>query len=292
MNEWDDDYDDEEITPLWRRPLLWVAAVVVLAAIAAVGYVVANRGTSSDVDTTASSTSVTGSAPVGSSPAVVATAVAVSTIATSTTSVAAATSPPTTVVASTTVAPTVAPSTTVAPTVAPSTDAPTTVASPAEVPTYATLPDGSPAPIIAVFGTENVTLTGAVPTQEAKDKLQALAIANSKFPVPVQNLLTIDPSVPPGIGVRVVELTSARFEPNSAEVQGFHALELDRVVSIMNALPTVTALVIGHADQVGTDAQNFKISAERATGGRQLPRLKGDQPVGGSLLARSATPTC
>ena len=32
----------------------------------------------------------------------------------------------------------------------------------------------------------------------------------------------------------------------------------------MNALPNVTALVIGHADQIGTDAQNFKISAERA----------------------------
>ena len=104
-----------------------------------------------------------------------------------------------------------------------------------------------------------------MPSQAAKDKLQALAIANSKFPVPVNNLLTIDPTVPPGIGVRVVELTSARFEPNSAKVQGFHALELDRIVSIMNALPNVTALIIGHADQIGSDAQNFKISAERAT---------------------------
>ena len=32
----------------------------------------------------------------------------------------------------------------------------------------------------------------------------------------------------------------------------------------MNALPNVTALVIGHADQIGSDAQNFKISADRA----------------------------
>jgi outer membrane protein OmpA-like peptidoglycan-associated protein len=90
-------------------------------------------------------------------------------------------------------------------------------------------------------------------------------IAYSKNPVPVNNLLTIDPTVPPNIGVRVVELTSARFEPNSAVVAGFHALELDRIVSVMGALPNISALVIGHADQIGSDAQNFKISAERAT---------------------------
>ena len=33
----------------------------------------------------------------------------------------------------------------------------------------------------------------------------------------------------------------------------------------MNALPNVTALVIGHSDQVGNSASNFKLSADRAS---------------------------
>ncbi|MFT3852350.1 MAG: OmpA family protein [Ilumatobacteraceae bacterium] len=103
-----------------------------------------------------------------------------------------------------------------------------------------------------------------VPSEDAKNKLQALSIANSKFPVPVTNLLTVDPSVPIGIGVRVVELTSSRFPANSSKVEGDHAHELDRIVSVMNALPNVTALIIGHADQIGSQATNFKLSADRA----------------------------
>ena len=118
-----------------------------------------------------------------------------------------------------------------------------------------------------------------MPTQEAKDKLQALAIANSKFPVPVQNLLTIDPTVPIGIGVRVVELTSARFEPNSAKVQGFHALELDRIVSIMNALPNITAMIIGHADQIGVGCAELQDLGRAGRRRRRLPGVQGRQPT-------------
>jgi outer membrane protein OmpA-like peptidoglycan-associated protein len=81
----------------------------------------------------------------------------------------------------------------------------------------------------------------------------------------VENLLTINPSVPRHVGVRVVELTSVRFPEASAQVLPPHALELDRVVSIMNALPNVTALVIGHADQRGSDLTNYEISEERAS---------------------------
>lgn len=145
-----------------------------------------------------------------------------------------------------------------------STAAITAAATPGDV-TYETLPDGSPAPVVALYDVSKITITGAVPDQAAKDRLQILAIANAKpGQDTVENFLTINPSVPRHIGVRVVELTSVRFPEGSAEVLPPHALELDRVVSIMNALPNVTALVIGHADQRGEDLSNYEISEERA----------------------------
>ena len=65
----------------------------------------------------------------------------------------------------------------------------------------------------------------------------------------VDNQLTLNPAVPRNVGVRVLELTSAQFPMASPRFQPTHAAELDRVVTIMNALPRVTTLVIGHADQ-------------------------------------------
>ena len=138
---------------------------------------------------------------------------------------------------------------------------PTTVAA-----AYETLPDGTPAPIIAVFDTNSITLTGAVPDQAAKDRLQGLAVANAKPGQAdvVDNQVTINPAVPRNIGVRVVELTSARFPDGSSEILPPHAAELDRIVTIMNALPNVSALIIGHADQRGDNLANYAISEERA----------------------------
>jgi outer membrane protein OmpA-like peptidoglycan-associated protein len=120
-------------------------------------------------------------------------------------------------------------------------------------------------PIIAVFDAEKITIGGAVPSQAAKDHLAALALANSKFPdVTVENLLTINPNVPTNVGARVIELTSVRFPSGSAEVLPDHAAELDRVARVMAALPHVTVLVIGHADQVGAEGSNFELSEQRA----------------------------
>jgi outer membrane protein OmpA-like peptidoglycan-associated protein len=141
----------------------------------------------------------------------------------------------------------------------------TTVSPTPSGPSYSTLPDGTPEPIVAVFDVETITVSGSVPSQAAKDRLTDLAIANSKFPnAVVHNLLTIDPSVPTSIGVRVIELTSARFPSGSAEILPPHAAELDRVATVMTALPNVTVLVIGHADQMGSEVTNYALSEERA----------------------------
>ena len=145
---------------------------------------------------------------------------------------------------------------------------------------YETVPDGSPAPVVALFDVESITLTGAVPDQAAKDRLQALAIANAKpgQATNVANFVTINPAVPRSVGVRVVELTSVRFPEGSAEVLPPHALELDRAVGIMNALPNITALVIGHADQRGDDLANYALSEQRANAVRNYMAGHGITP--------------
>jgi outer membrane protein OmpA-like peptidoglycan-associated protein len=147
------------------------------------------------------------------------------------------------------------------------TGAPTTTVAPPTGPvTYDTLPDGSPAPVVAVYGADRITITGAVPSLAAKERLEALAIANAKpgQANSIANFLTVNPDVPIGVGVRVVELTSARFPESSALVLPAHGAELNRAVAIMNALPNVTALVIGHADQRGDPQVNYALSEQRA----------------------------
>ena len=103
-----------------------------------------------------------------------------------------------------------------------------------------------------------------MPSQAAADRLTALAVANSKTPAVVIDLLTIDPTVPGGVGIRVVELNSSRFPAGSADVLPAHAAELDRMATVIDTLPNVTVLVIGHADQVGSEENNFAISEQRA----------------------------
>lgn len=132
--------------------------------------------------------------------------------------------------------------------------------------TYETLPDGSPVPIVATFGVDTVTLEGTVPSRAASERLAGLARANSRTPatVEIRNQLAINPDVPISVGVRVIELTSARFPAGSAEVLLAHAAELNRIATVMRALPNVTVLVVGHADQQGDAAANFALSEERA----------------------------
>lgn len=154
----------------------------------------------------------------------------------------------------------------------PSTSAPTAVtttvapAAPATTATsaYSTLPDGTPQPVLVTFDVDTITMSGTVPSRRAAERLAFLAQANSKTPAQVVNMLTIDPNVPIGVGVRVVELTSSRFPEGSAEVVGEHAAELDRVAVVMNAFPNVTLMVVGHADQRGSADSNYRLSELRA----------------------------
>lgn len=130
---------------------------------------------------------------------------------------------------------------------------------------YPTLPDGSPVPVLAIYDGELITLSGSVPTEEAAQRLQVLALANSTVPgAEVASFLTIEPSVPLGVGVRVIEMNSARFPEGSPSISPEHGTQLDRIVAVMSSLPHVTVNVIGHSDQRGDEGTNFELSADRA----------------------------
>jgi OOP family OmpA-OmpF porin len=281
MTEWDDGFDEEPSegggnAPRSRRAVIIAAAAVLVVLLGAViAYTALDKGpaaasgpTSTAVATTTRpQTSSAGTTAARASGAVTNGAAGnpalSSTAAIPTT---AATSPSSTTVPqieTTTAVTTIPPSTTAATTAPVQAVSPTAPAG-GQPPTYSTLPDGTPAPVIVVFDTSLITITGAVGDQATKDRVQALALANSKTPAQVDNFLTIDPTVPSSTGVRVVELTSARFDAGSAKVEGAHARELDRITALMNALPNISVLVIGHADQIGTTAANFQLSAERA----------------------------
>jgi outer membrane protein OmpA-like peptidoglycan-associated protein len=150
---------------------------------------------------------------------------------------------------------------------APTTAAPTTTALPTTTTTTrppAVLPDGSPLPVLVVFNGSTITLAGSVPSAADAAQLVALAEANSKTSASVINHLVVDERVPASVGVRVVEMNAVRFAEGSSTVTADYAPELNRVIALMRAMPWVTAVVIGHADQTGAPAPNLQLSQARA----------------------------
>ena len=130
---------------------------------------------------------------------------------------------------------------------------------------FASLPDGSPVPVVVILDDERVAVTGAVPSLQAREDLLALVAASNQYPAaPFTDELGIDPNVPIGVGVRFLDLNSALFPEESAEILPDHAAQLDRLVALMNAYPNLSAVVVGHADQRGSGEANLLLSRQRA----------------------------
>jgi outer membrane protein OmpA-like peptidoglycan-associated protein len=172
--------------------------------------------------------------------------------------------------------------TTTAPAAAPAPAPPTTAApaAPTGAP-YPTNADGTPAWVVVIFDTNAITINGQVPDQASKDKLTTLATTYAKpgEAATINNNVQINPAMPKSVGVRVVELTSARFPDGSAEIVGDHGAEIDRVVTAMSVLPNTTAIVIGHADQRGNEVSNYVLSAQRAQAVVNYMAFKGIDPT-------------
>ena len=93
------------------------------------------------------------------------------------------------------------------------------------------------------------------------------------------DLITINPDVPIGIGVRVIDTGSSRFDAGSATITPELAAEYDRFIPILEAFPNVSLLIIGHSDQRGSEEQNFTISRNRAQAVNDYVVAKGISPV-------------
>ena len=281
----DNDYDDDDGYGEKRR---WVIPAVGVLAVLAIGFFVWHPRSSDDPNTpesaASSELSASSVASATSTPAAVTDSAPTNSDATTVSGALPATSDPVATDPSSAV---IVASDAAAPTTTAATSTSAAPVAPAQAATYPTLPDGTPAPIIAVFNTDLITLSGQVPDDKAKVFVHNLALINSKNPNAIidDSQLTINPTVPVGIGVRVVELTSARFDSASAVVQGAHAAELDRVVNVMKGLPQVTALVIGHADQRGSEAANQQISEQRAAAVVDYMKSQG---IDGSRLSSRA----
>ena len=235
----DDDYDDYR--SWWKRPGLWAVLLVVVAA--AVGFVVLRPFSRS-------------ASPADSSPASApsSAATSVSSVKSSApTTVPRTTAASTTAKATTTVAPTTAKVTTTTAKVTTTTAKATTTTAKATGVAPGTVPDDAAASVTATFADNLVTLAGAVPSDAAKARLQALAIARSGRPVPVNNLLTVDPSVPADIGLRMLDLTSDAFGPGSSNVDAQQSIELNQTAALMSGFPAASLVVVGHGDGAAND---------------------------------------
>ena len=139
---------------------------------------------------------------------------------------------------------------------------------------YPTNPDGSPLPLVVIFDVDTITSPARFPRRRPRTASHASRWRTASSPTPqlVDNMV-INPAVPISVGVRVIELNSARFPEGTATILPDHARELDRVVTIMQALPNISVLVVGHADQRGDDLDELRDLRRTRPRRRQLPAV-------------------
>jgi outer membrane protein OmpA-like peptidoglycan-associated protein len=111
---------------------------------------------------------------------------------------------------------------------------------------------------------DEITLTGAVPSDAAEEQLFTLSSEFRLAPAPIIDNVTIDPEAPADGGIRVVEYNSVHFDGDTHTITPEHAQQLGRIVALMNAFPNTRVHVIGNTDQHGENTRNFVISQRRA----------------------------
>jgi outer membrane protein OmpA-like peptidoglycan-associated protein len=262
-------YDEDDRYDLEDRSLgKWIGLTVVVGVIAAMGFTMlrdqqsrSTRASALAIETTAAleERAPTDPSDPAPTPAPTSTTVVVTTLpATATDDQLDANPVPTTTVVPVPPTPAAAP--------APAPIETTTTAPPPPDVAYPAAPDGSPLPVIVTYDTGKVTLTGAVPSEDDRARLVGLAQANSQEPdVELVDNMFVNSAVPTSVGVRVIEMNSARFGEGEAQLLPEHTTQFDRVAAVLQALPHVTVLVVGHADQRGDDERNRELSENRAS---------------------------
>ena len=168
-------------------------------------------------------------------------------------------------------APAAAPTTaTAATTAAPATiEAPATTVAPVAVDVTALAADGTPqldffTPIRwAIFKDGRVTLLGKVPSQAVADTIATKAAA-VVGPGNVEVAYEIDPAAPAPPSAPLYVRNTVQFDPDSTVVRPEFASLLNLGVTLMQQNAGVHIWVIGRADAVGSEADNLRLSGQRA----------------------------
>jgi outer membrane protein OmpA-like peptidoglycan-associated protein len=130
---------------------------------------------------------------------------------------------------------------------------------------YATMPDGTPAPAVATFSTDRITLTGAVPSDAVVAGFGELVAAfGQPNGVPVDNRLTVDPAVPTSVGLRLVDTGAPAFAATATDISPEYAGYLDRLAQLLVSRPAASMVVVGHGDQPASDQATTLLSLRRA----------------------------
>jgi len=109
-----------------------------------------------------------------------------------------------------------------------------------------------------------ITISGALPNQQAIDRLTALVAGANTAGKPVQSTLTVNPAAAGGDTVRFIGLDPFPFPEGTPVIGPSHGAALDGIAATINSLPDVTVIVIGRSDQRGDEEHNLEISQRRA----------------------------
>ena len=131
--------------------------------------------------------------------------------------------------------------------------------------TYALTPDGQPEPVTVIITPGAIRMSGSVPSETARAQLTILLTSISDGAVAITDDVTVNPSVPVGVAVRIVPLDAPAYTSGTYAIEAAHAASIDRIVRLLNAVEQASLLVVTHTDQAETPSDVLLLSIARVS---------------------------
>jgi outer membrane protein OmpA-like peptidoglycan-associated protein len=125
------------------------------------------------------------------------------------------------------------------------------------------LPNGVAVGALVSFDGDTITMSGALPTEQAVLRLVSFVTEANMSGKPIVNNVTVAP-VAGGDSVRFVGLDPHAFPEGTGQISPAHAADLDRIAELLNEFPDVTVVVVGRTDRRGPAAQRLDVATDRA----------------------------
>jgi outer membrane protein OmpA-like peptidoglycan-associated protein len=129
--------------------------------------------------------------------------------------------------------------------------------------TYTMTPDGQPQPVTVTMRTDSIQVSGSVPSETARTQLTSLLTGISDGTIPIADDMTVNPSVPIGVAVRIVPLDASAYASGAFNIEAGHAASIDRVVRLMKVVVHASLLVVTHTDPLEAPPGVLVLSAAR-----------------------------